>query len=180
MARVRNRQAGFTLIEIMAVVVILGILAIVAIPMFTEQARKGKSNSEIMAFFGELGTKQEQYKVDKGVYLTTAACPATTGPTALTVSTCTAIGGAWAPLVTNTLNVQPPTAEAFCSYTMTAGTGTGTGNVTVAGSTFTFTSPAGNWYYIVGQCDLDGDGTPSVFFTNSVDSTIQKSITEDE
>ncbi len=179
MARVRNRQAGFTLIEIMAVVVIIAILAAVAIPQFMSDNRKTKSNSEVMAFFSELGIRQEQYRVEKNIYLSTAACPTTTSQVGQLVD-CTATGKPWNLTAATNLNVKPPTTNAFCSYTMTAGTGVGTGNVTVGTATFTFTSPAGAWYYIVGQCDMNGDGTTAKFFTSSVDSSIQRSANVDD
>jgi hypothetical protein len=33
--------------------------------------------------------------------------------------------------------------------------------------------PAGPWYWILAECDLDGDGTTSRYFVNSVNSSIQ-------
>ena len=86
---------------------------------------------------------------------------------------CVVSGQPWGPDVAGVrkLNVSLPTSTAFCSYVITAGAGTGTNNP-VAG--FTFTSPAGNWYYIVATCDMDADGVLATFWTSSVDSTIQK------
>lgn len=183
MARVRSRQAGFTLIEVMFVVAIVAILALIALPEFMGSSRKTKSNAEVTAFFAELGTKQEQYRVDNGGYLPTNPCPAISPPgtaeatVAAAATACAA--GEWAPL-----NVKLPLSLAYCSYEMvTNGVGVtaGPGNVTIGSDTFTTTTATvGPWYYIVARCDQDGDGTTANFFTSSMDSTIQKPASESE
>jgi len=176
MARLRNRQAGFTLIEMMFVVAIIAVLAAITIPLFTENSRQGKAKAEISAFFGELAVREEQYKVDRGTYLAAAACPAAASSTLQSMTGCVVSGQAWGPNVSalpagQRLNVQLPTVEGFCSYLIVSGTGTGTNNP-VAG--FTFTSPAGPWFYIVATCDMDGSATTNaVYFASSVDPTIQ-------
>jgi hypothetical protein len=86
---------------------------------------------------------------------------------------CVASGEPWGPNVGAVvkLNVQLPTVEAYCSYTIVANTGTGTNNP-VAG--FTFTSPAGPWFYMIATCDMDGSVTTNAtYFASSVDPTIQ-------
>src|SRR6185295_17677654 len=70
-----RREAGFTLLEIMVVVTLIGILAAVTVPSWIRESRKGRGDSEINAMFAEIATKEEQYKVDNGVYLAAAACP---------------------------------------------------------------------------------------------------------
>jgi len=65
-----SKQAGFTLIEVMVVVVILGILAAILVPKVMDrpdQARKIKAKQDIRALEGALNL----YKLDNFVYPTT-------------------------------------------------------------------------------------------------------------
>lgn len=168
MPRVRDPQAGFTLIEMMFVAAIIAILAAIAIPVFTKEANKGKGQSEVMAFFAEIANKQEQFKIDNGTYLDTAGpCPATPTPGGVAI-TCQNAGQPW-----DGLRIEVP-ASVACSYDIQAG------NATIAPNPggFTFTSPATprNWYYVIARCNEDSDtATPdATFFTSSLDSNIQK------
>src|SRR3984957_19440153 len=66
----RTLQAGFTLIEVMVVVVILGILAAIIVPKIMsrpEQARQVKAKQDILAIQSAL----DLYKLDNGIYPTT-------------------------------------------------------------------------------------------------------------
>jgi general secretion pathway protein G len=66
----RARQAGFTLVEVMVVVVILGILAAIIVPKIMsrpEQARLVKAKQDIMAIQSAL----DLYKLDNGIYPST-------------------------------------------------------------------------------------------------------------
>jgi general secretion pathway protein G len=70
LASVRRRAAGFTLIEVLVVVVILGILAAVIVPNVMgqpEEARITKARSDIRVLEAAL----DQYKLDNFNYPTT-------------------------------------------------------------------------------------------------------------
>jgi general secretion pathway protein G len=65
-----NKESGFTLIEVMVVVVILGILAAILVPKVMDrpdQARKTKAKQDIRALEAALNL----YKLDNFVYPTT-------------------------------------------------------------------------------------------------------------
>jgi len=66
----KKNTKGFTLIELMVVVIILGILAAIVLPKFTgrtEQARIKAAESQIQVF----STALEAYELDNGRYPTT-------------------------------------------------------------------------------------------------------------
>ncbi|MDE2273801.1 MAG: type II secretion system major pseudopilin GspG [Gammaproteobacteria bacterium] len=68
--RIRQQSSGFTLIEVMVVVVILGILASIIVPKIMnkpEEARVVKAKQDIRAIQSAL----EMYKLDNFVYPTT-------------------------------------------------------------------------------------------------------------
>jgi len=66
MTRLRSTQ-GFTLIELMIVVAIIGVLAMVAIPAFGSYIRRSKV-SEAVSFLGEIKQRQEAYRAEFGTY----------------------------------------------------------------------------------------------------------------
>jgi prepilin-type N-terminal cleavage/methylation domain-containing protein len=171
MTRTRHQQSGFTLIELMVVVALIGILAAIALPSFAGQTRKAKGDSEVGAFFAELKVREEQYAVENGKYLSTGAgesttFPATPKPAAQTLGTL--------PATWQALKVRTPESSARCGYVVIAGTKTDTAG-TLATTTFAYTTPAKNWFYILAHCDLDGNNAvDSYYFISNDNSKIQK------
>lgn len=67
MAVKANRQSGFTLIELMVVVAVIGILAGVAFPSYQQYVRKGNRSSAQQLML-EIASKQTQYILDAREY----------------------------------------------------------------------------------------------------------------
>lgn len=166
----RSHQAGFTLLELMVVVTLIGILAAVALPSFAGQSRKAKGDSEVGAFFAELAVREEQYAIENGRYLSTGS-EATTFP-----ATPSAAGQPLGSLPTTwqTLKIRPPESTARCGYVVVAGTKAETPG-SIASTAFGYTAPAKNWFYVLAHCNLDGNATvDSYYFASSDDARIQK------
>jgi prepilin-type N-terminal cleavage/methylation domain-containing protein len=81
-------RKGFTMVELLVVVVIVGILAAVAIPKYTRSVENGKADAAVSQL-KMIGTANRMYSIDhSGYYVTggalvsgSAACSATCPPT---------------------------------------------------------------------------------------------------
>jgi len=74
MKKLNTRRGGFTLIELMIVVAIIGILAAIAIPNFLRFQLKAKS-SEGKTNLSAIRTAEESYYAEYGVYVPALASP---------------------------------------------------------------------------------------------------------
>lgn len=189
-------ERGFTVIELMIVVVIIGVLAAVVVPSWMRETNKGKYDPEVRAMFSEIAAKEEAYKSEtgNGLYLSAQQCP-TGAPNPSGVSfTTTCINSTFPDW--QALAVQETDSKIRCTYQVYSGcagqSGTNCPATDVAGNAVTPATPAapagvnvfptvptvlhGAWYTIVAFCDMDGDSStaPAQFVTTSFDNSIQK------
>ncbi len=64
MNRIRNSKKGFTLVEIMIVVLIIGILMAIAVPNFIK-ARENSRRNSCIANLKQIDSAKEQYAMDQ-------------------------------------------------------------------------------------------------------------------
>ena len=74
--KMRKNEQGFTLIELMIVVAIIGILAAIAIPNFVNYQLKSKT-AEAKVNLGAIATSEESYRAENDVYKACADYPGT-------------------------------------------------------------------------------------------------------
>jgi prepilin-type N-terminal cleavage/methylation domain-containing protein len=157
-SRTSRAKAGFSLIELMIVVAIVGILAAVAIPSFRTYIQKSKT-AEAVTFLGEIRQREESYRAEFGTYCAAAVAPRAT-PTSASVNWSVAANSPW-----NQLGAAPDSAVRF-TYEVLAGA---PGTAGPAGSNIT-----GNdfWYVARATGDLDSDGILVLFETYSASSGV--------
>jgi type IV pilus assembly protein PilA len=135
MRTLHTRKGGFTLIELMIVVAIIGILAAIAIPNFLQFQLRSKTG-EAKTNLAAIRTAEEGYFAEYNNYVIAASTPGTAAGSNKRVWS----GGG----VTQFDQLGwSPTGEVFYNYAVTAATG------------------GGSSYTISATGDLDANGTPS-------------------
>ena len=78
-----KRENGFTLIEVMAVIIIIGVLSAIAIPKFASSTTSARQKADVATAHQVKGAL-DRYQLDNGVYLKTGELTATGGTLAST------------------------------------------------------------------------------------------------
>lgn len=184
------RTSGFTLVELMIVVVIIAVLAVVAGTSYKKYTNQGRT-AEVMAMLGELRGKEEAYKAEFNVYCNTAGANGCTDTAAtdtnyfpaliagsepkakdITVAPSGPMPNSW-----KQLGVQPQRRQLYCGYVAVAGAPntaltapTGADGLNIFAS-FTGSAPPVPWYYLHATCDNDGNSAVNVVFTTAFNTT---------
>jgi type IV pilus assembly protein PilE len=106
-----QKTRGFTLIELIIVIAIIGILVAIAVPSYQNHLRKGR-RAEAQGFVTQIAQRQQQYLLDARTYAFTVADLGLTPPASVSSHYAIAItGGSTPPTFTVTADPSASTVQ---------------------------------------------------------------------
>jgi prepilin-type N-terminal cleavage/methylation domain-containing protein len=163
------KRTGFTLVELMIVVVVLGILAAIAIVSFRKQGNSAKA-AEVPGMFAEIKRAQLAFQAENGYFLSTAAAETTVYPVLLATGEPKkkkwepAANSAWA-----NLGVRPPDSWMYCGYASIAGAANVAPGGTYGKNIYNQQTPQTQWFYVLAICNLNTDVATDTVYVSSHD-----------
>ncbi len=165
---VRTPNSGFSLIELMAALVIVGVLATLAVPAFTSYIYKSRV-TEATTFLGQIKQRQEAYRYEFGQY---AAVNGTTWGTYNPTTVPGADPVVWESTTAwDQLGANPDGLIRFQYATIAGAPG-------VAAPAATNLDISDFWFAAQAKADLDADGTTFFMEIYSQSTHIYNSQTE--
>jgi prepilin-type N-terminal cleavage/methylation domain-containing protein len=156
----RRTDAGFTLTELMVVVVILGVLAAIAIPAYKKYVQRSR-RAEVPGMIGKIQVAQEAYRTENGVYVSTGAGHNAVFPAVASLSdrlTATPVlPTTWAGA--GSLRISPNGAGLYCGYVSLAGEPGIAPTDADALAIFGGAAPQRQWFYVHALCNWNPDAT---------------------
>jgi prepilin-type N-terminal cleavage/methylation domain-containing protein len=169
------RRAGFTLVELMIVVAIVGVLAVVAGSAYRKYMDAGRQ-AEVYAMMGELRSKEEAYRAEFNTYYSTGVDETDRWPVlGTTAGSEPKPKTVWPHAQWSTLGLNPGRNQLYCGYVALAGAAGALPPGQKGKDIFNNIAPTAAYWYAVAMCDNDSDGNAShnaTFVTSSATSVV--------